>query len=233
MLNVEIQHVLMLICCILPIILSNFRQNHVKNDFAKNLKKKVFRKKFEKKKHFSRKNLEKNFFFLKLWKITKILHIITFRGSINIQICKSLSFCKKKSFCLFPTNNGVSEKKIVFFRSKTSFLGERHEKFKFCSYIRDIIQNHSKSFFILFWGHINDVRSIFGPFPKKNFEFKFRSFWPKNAIFCPFSFWPYPFFGRKQTNYPKIPAEYPLNPKSSPKNFLWSYDKNWAQKSKK
>ena len=124
--------------------------------------------------------------------------------------------------CLFATDLRLFKLKISFFAQKHVFLFERHKKYKIHHNIINIIRNRLKFVFLLFWGHINEVGWTIRSFLIFWGGFEFWSFWVKNAIFWWFLFWPHPFCGGKQTNYQKIPANYPTYPKSFPKKFWWT-----------
>ena len=123
--------------------------------------------------------------------------------------------------------------KFVFLRSKTLFFYDGHKSKKFDKTIKNIIVNHLKSFFLGFWDRLFAIGWIKEQFLKKMFLPKICSFWTKNAIFCWKFFWPHPFFGRKQTKWPKKSAEHQKYPKSWPKNFLWPSDQNSRKNLKK
>ena len=121
----------------------------------------------------------------------------------------------------------------TYFCLKSWFFCETHKKYRIDLNVRNIIINRLKNVFLPIWGLINDLGWKKKSLLKNIFEVKFWSFWVKNVIFRAFSFWPYPYFGRKQTNCPKKSAKTPKCPKSWSKIFWWPFDQKWLKKSKK
>ena len=126
----------------------------------------------------------------------------------------------------FLDENRVFEvKTTIFLRwSQKQTIWQNYQKYHRKSF---------KIFFLGFWDRLFAIGWIKEQFLKKMFLPKICSFWTKNAIFCWKFFWPHPFFGRKQTKWPKKSAEYQKYPKSWPKKFLWPSDQNSRKNLKK
>ena len=116
---------------------------------------------------------------------------------------KNLCFSEKKlvlsvSHQHFPIYIG----KLAFFAPKPLFSHEGHLKDKIYSKIKNIILHHSKSFFLLFWGPVNEVGWKQEWFLKKFFDLHFDHFDSKMRFFVDFDFDP-PLFWPETDKPPK------------------------------
>ena len=151
---------------------------------------------------------------------------ITFDAMVVFEVWKSIYFLQSFHFFPFYISLSVSHKyiwiliKFVIFGPKFTVFCWWHKNDKIYSRAQKIIINHLKYFFWVFGGHVNAMGWKKKALEKNFFSVEICSFLQKNAIFRPFLFSPYPFFGRKQTKCQNFWHKCPKYPKSFPKK-IW------------